>query len=121
MTLNECSQEETMTGKDDKIETDLVFLRSAIEPQEKILQSWEATYHYRREQYKDCPIQKILDDFPALKLNTGIDLVRKLLTFIKITKCIFNNDTILFIFSYFCDIFCHKKSQTKNQCAIQKF
>lgn len=54
----------------------LKFLKVANEPYVRILEAWEATYKIRRKQYLNCTLTQLFQDFPCLKLNNGIQLVR---------------------------------------------
>lgn len=58
-----------------QINDDLNFIKVAIEPYHKVLQCWEATADVRNKLYRDKTITDIYNDFPALKLQMGIDLV----------------------------------------------
>lgn len=55
--------------------THLEFLKVAIEPFSKILEAWEQTYKLRKRLYLNVELQKIFNDFPCLRLNSGIELV----------------------------------------------
>ncbi|KAB0803170.1 hypothetical protein PPYR_00140 [Photinus pyralis] len=64
--------------EDNKLpETDekLEFLKVSIEPYTKVLQYWESTFHTRTRIYANKTLQEIFDDFPALSLQTGLDLL----------------------------------------------
>lgn len=54
----------------------LQFLKIAVEPYMKILEAWEQTFKLRRKLYLNANLETIYGDFPCLKLNTGIELVR---------------------------------------------
>lgn len=54
---------------------DLIFLKTAIEPFPKILGCWESTHVLRTKIYKTKCLQDILDDFPCIRLQFGIELV----------------------------------------------
>ncbi|CAG9814689.1 unnamed protein product [Phaedon cochleariae] len=61
--------------KTDEQKTYLDFLKVATEPYAKILEAWEETFKIRRKEYMHVGLNKIFEDFPCLKLNSGIELI----------------------------------------------
>lgn len=56
-------------------ESELTFLKSAIEPYVRVLQAWESTFTIRQSLYKNATLGNIYDDFPCLKEEFALDLV----------------------------------------------
>ncbi|CAG9773458.1 unnamed protein product [Ceutorhynchus assimilis] len=54
----------------------LNFLRVATEPFTRVLEAWEATFKQRKKIYLNVSLVKLSNDFPYLKLNNGIELIR---------------------------------------------
>jgi hypothetical protein len=56
----------------------ITFLKTALEPHEKILSYWEKTFVCRNPTSCDKSINEYFNLYPALKLNNGYMLVRKI-------------------------------------------
>lgn len=67
--------------EENTFEDEIVFLKNAVEPFTKILQSWENSHSYRLKAYKNESLDKIFDDFPCLKQDYGIELVHACILF----------------------------------------
>lgn len=72
---NDLDNKENLLNLEDNCEDALNFLHVAIEPYNKILQNWENSFAARTRIYKTSTIEKILEDFPCLATDYGIDLV----------------------------------------------
>lgn len=71
------NQKENKSPKKDPIEiAHLDFLKVATKPYTKIIEAWEQTFKLRKRLYLNADLEKIFQDFPCLKLNSGIELVR---------------------------------------------
>ncbi|CAG9820577.1 unnamed protein product [Phaedon cochleariae] len=53
----------------------LDFLKVGVEPYTKILSAWEDTHKLRRKLYQNTELSKIFNDFPCLRMNSGIELI----------------------------------------------
>ncbi|XP_044752694.1 uncharacterized protein LOC123312369 [Coccinella septempunctata] len=60
----------------DELKNDLIFLESAVEPFVRILESWERTFDYRQNLFKEpsFEIDKIFNKFPCLKMPYALEL-----------------------------------------------
>ncbi|XP_044764419.1 uncharacterized protein LOC123320983 [Coccinella septempunctata] len=60
----------------DELKNDLIFLESAVEPFVRILESWERTFDYRQNLFKEpsFEIDKIFNKFPCSKMPYALEL-----------------------------------------------
>lgn len=65
-------------------EKHMEFLRIGTEPYSRVLEAWESTFKLRRKLYQNSPLSKVYEDFPCLKLNEGLELVRYLVQVIEL-------------------------------------
>ncbi|KAJ8909351.1 hypothetical protein NQ315_014971 [Exocentrus adspersus] len=54
---------------------ELKFLKCATEPIVKVIHAWEETFHLRQQFDKEATLEDIYNTYPALKTETGLDLL----------------------------------------------
>lgn len=53
----------------------LDFLKISTEPFTKVLEAWEQSFRVRRKLYMNSSLSEIYEEFPCLRLNSGLELV----------------------------------------------